>query len=463
MKSIKHLACGALLAALPLVAGAQGVSLPAYETFTLDNGATVLLMEKHDVPLVALQARIAGGALADAAGKEGSAALLAELMRKGAGTRDGKAFAEAVDAAGGRLAISSDLESLQLDAEFMARDAQLMIDLSADALLRPTLDPAEFSKLREREIQSLAAAKDGDPRQLVDLYGRGWLFRGHPYGRPTVGDESSLARISIDDIRAYREGLGGDRLILAVVGDFKAADMKKALASAFGGWGKAKGGLPQVVAKPAEKGRRVLLVDKPGATQSYFWLGNVGVDRRDAELPAQTLVNTVFGGRFTSMINTELRIKSGLSYGARSALVRYDKPGPAQISSFTRTEATGQAMDLALVTLDRLHKDGISAEMRDSSKNYVLGQFPPNLETAPALADRIAEIAFYGLGRDDVDGYGSRIQAVTPEQLAKAVAVFPGTQDLAIVIIGDAGKLRDQVKKYGPVTEMKISDPRFVP
>jgi zinc protease len=463
MTPILRFAGAALLAVLPAVATAQGITLPPYDTVTLGNGATVLLMEKHDVPLVAMNIRLAGGALADAPGKEGSAALLAELMQKGAGKRDARAFADAVDGAGGELSIDSDMETLQLDAQFMARDAQLMIDLGADALLRPTLDPAEFAKVRDRAVQSLAAAKDSDPRQLVGAYGRAWLFRGHPYGRAVSGDETSLAKVTLDDLRAYRNGLGGDRLIIAVVGDFKSAEMKKAIESAFGGWGKAQGSLPTVAAKAAEKGRRVLLVDKPGATQSYFWLGNVGVDRRDPELPAQTLVNTVFGGRFTSMINTELRIKSGLSYGANSGLARYGKPGSAQITSFTRTEATGQALDLALTTLDRLHQDGISADMRDSAKNYVLGQFPPNLETAPALANRIAEIAFYGLDRGDVDSYGDRIKAVTPEQLTKAVAVYPTTANLAIVVIGDASKLRDQVGKYGPVTEMKITDPRFVP
>ncbi|KFN41425.1 M16 family metallopeptidase [Arenimonas oryziterrae] len=452
-----------VLAASPMLALADGVALPAYEQVTLANGAQLLLMEKHDVPLIALDVRLRGGALADPAGKEGSAALLAELLKKGAGKRNAAQFAEAIDAAGGKLNVGSDLESLDLSAEFLSRDAQLMIDLSADALLRPAMDAGEFAKVRERAIQSIAAAKDSDPRQLVGPYGRAWLFRGHPYGRPADGDETSLATVTLADLQAYRTRLGGDRLIIAVVGDFQTADMKQRLQAAFGGWGKAQGELPTVPVKAKETGRRVLLVDKPGATQSYFWLGNVGVDRRDPELPAQTLVNTVFGGRFTSMINTELRIKSGLSYGASSGLARFDKPGTAQITSFTRTEATGQAIDLALATLDRLHKDGIAADMRESAKNYVLGQFPPDLETGPDLADKLAELAFYGLDRSDVDAYGERIRAVTPEQFAKGITVYPDTKDLAIVIIGDASKLRETAKKYGPVTEMKISDPHFAP
>ncbi len=463
MIGIRHIALGIALATLPALSSAANFTLPAFEQVTLDNGAQLLLMEKHDVPLVALSARLRGGSLIDPPGKEGSAALLAEMLQKGAGTRDAKQFAEAVDSAGGELQIASGLESLQLDAQFLARDAQLMIDLSSDALLRPTLSPDEFTKVKDRAIHSLAAAKDEDPRQLTGTYGNAWLFRGQAYGRPVSGDETSLAKVTLDDLRAYRQQLGGDRLIIAVVGDFKSAQMKQSLQAAFGAWPKAAGALPEVSAKSPEKGRRVLLVDKPGATQSYFWLGNVGVDRRDPELPAQTLVNTVFGGRFTSMINTELRIKSGLSYGARSSLERFDKPGAAAISSFTRTETTGQALDLALTTLDRLHKEGVATPMRDSAKNYVLGQFPPKLETAPDLADKLAELAFYGLDHNDVDTYASRISAVTPEQLTKAITVYPDSRNLAIVIIGDAGKLRDTAKRYGPVTEIKITDPHFVP
>ncbi|HOZ04639.1 MAG TPA: insulinase family protein, partial [Arenimonas sp.] len=210
-------------------------------------------------------------------------------------------------------------------------------------------------------------------------------------------------------------------------------------------------------------GRRILLIDKPGATQTYFWLGNVGTNRADSERPAQALANTVFGGRFTSMLNTELRIKSGLSYGAYSGMMRYEQPGPVHIVSYTRTDATIQAIDLTIATLDRLHKEGISNDMQESAKNYVLGQFAPTLETGPQMADKLSELALYRLNRDEVDLYAKNIRGVTPEQFSKAIAVYPANADLVMVLIGDAAKIRDSVKKYGPVTEMKISEPRFSP
>lgn len=441
------------------------VTLPDAQRSTLANGAEVILVEKRDTPLVSMQILVRGGALADAAGKEGTAMLLAELLSKGAGKRDAAQFAEAIEAAGGSLTTQAATESLALSASFLAEDTGLMLELSSDALLRPRLDATEFDKLRQRSIDGIAAAKDGDVSGLVSTYAYAELFAGHPYGRPNGGDETSLAAIGREDVqRYYADQVGGDRFIIVVVGDIDAKALQPRIAEAFGGFRKAGGTLPQVTAAPKQKGRQVLLVDKPGSAQTYFWLGNVGVPRRDPDDAARTLVNTVFGGRFTSMLNTELRINSGLSYGARSSLNRLTTPGAVSVRSFTRTDATVQAIDLALTTLDRFHAEGLSAEMLESSRNYVLGQFPPDLETNGQIAETFADLALYGLPVDDIDGYAERVAAVDAAGAATAIAsTYPASSDLVLVLIGDAAKIREGVAKYGTVTEMKISEPRFAP
>ena len=464
MKSYRSMFVALVAAFAFSCAAAADIKLPAYQTITLDNGATLLLMPRKDVPLVAANVAVRGGALADAAGKEGTADLLGEMLSQGAGTRDALAFAQAVDGAGGNLGFGSSREAIVANAQFLSKDSGLMLSLLADALLRPKMDAAEFDKLRKRAIDGIANAKDSDPRQLIGTYANGWLFRGHPYGRSTAGDETSLATITLADLQAFRaQQMGGDRLVIAIAGDFDAQAVTAQVREAFGGWAKASGALPQVEAKPRESGRRVLLVDKPGATQTYFALGNIGSRHGDPAEAAQDLVQTAFGGRFTSMLNTELRVKSGLTYGARSAIDRSRMPGAATISSFTKTESTKAAIDLAIATLDRLHKDGLDAATIASAKHYVAGQFAPDLETAPQLAGQLASMALYGDTRDAIDGYLGRIAAATPEQIATARAVFPDSKDLVIVAIGDAARIRDTMKGYGPLTEMKLTDPRFSP
>jgi predicted Zn-dependent peptidase len=279
------------------------------------------------------------------------------------------------------------------------------------------------------------------------------------------GSERSLEGVSLDDVkRYYAAQTGGDRLILTVVGDFRAADMKQRLGAAFGDWRKAGAAMPAAAAMAAVQGRRVLLIDKPGATQTYFWLGNVGASRTDPARAAQTLVNTVFGGRFTSMLNTELRIKSGLSYGVSSGFDRLSQPASFQIASFTQTDKTVAAVDLALATLDRLHAEGLDAAALASAKNYVLGQFPPTIETNGQLAGRLADMVFFGLGPEDVNEYAKRVAAVDAAAVKTTIErAFPVSGKLAIVLIGDAAEIRDPAKKYGPVAEMKITDPTFAP
>jgi predicted Zn-dependent peptidase len=458
-----------LLFALVLAAHAQvpanGVRLAPFEQHRLANGAVLVLMEKRDTPLVSMRAVLRGGSMGDPAGKEGSAALLAELLQKGAGKRDAAAFAEAIESVGGELAASAQTESLSVGAGFLARDVDLMVELVADALLRPRLDDREFVKARTLAIQSIAAAKDGDPRDLIDIYGDAWLFRGHPYGRPTEGSEKSLESITLDDLKTYYAAqCGGDRLIITVVGDIRAGEMKRRVEEVFGGWRKAGTAAPIATAMTRVQDRRVLLVDKPGTTQAYFWLGNVGADRTDPARAAQTLANTVFGGRFTSMLNTELRIKSGLSYGASSGFARLTKPGAFEINSYTQTEKTAEAVDLALATLDRLHAEGIDADALASAKSYLLGQFPTAIETNGQLANRLADIVFFGLDRSDVDEYAARVRAVDSAGISAAIARdFPKSGDLAMVVIGDGAEIREAVRKYGPVTEMKITEPTFAP
>jgi zinc protease len=451
---------GAYAAAQPV-----GIKVPAFQRFVLPNGLTLVLMPKKDVPLIAFNGFVRGGSLSDPADKPGVASLVADLLDRGAGKRSAAEFAEAVEGVGGSFSAAAGAESISFNGQFLARDRALMIELLSDALLHPHLDAGEFAKLRDREIEFIKSAKDSDPSQIIGIYGRAWLFGKHPYGRPQGGSESTLAAITHGDVTSYHSAnFGADRTTLVFAGDFDAAWMKKALTQAFSSWARSSARPVTLTAAPRITGRRVLLVDSPGSVQTYFWLGNVGVDKRYNGRPALDLVNTLYGGRFTSILNTELRIKSGLTYGASSGFVRATVPGAFAIRSFTQTDTTGQALDLALETLERLKHDSLPAEMLESARAYVLGQFPLQFETGAHWAAALSDIEFYGLGKDYIEGYGPTLTRVDMAEAAAVTAdAFPRPGDLAIVLIGDAAKIREAAARYGPVTEMKLSDPDFTP
>jgi zinc protease len=209
-------------------------------------------------------------------------------------------------------------------------------------------------------------------------------------------------------------------------------------------------------------GRHVLLVDKPDATQTYFIVGNVGISETDADRAPARVVNTLFGGRFTSMFNDELRIKSGYSYGASSAFQEYRTPGPFVMSTYTRNATTGPAIDKTFEVLERLHGHPFKDADLTSAKNYIRGTFPPTLETTPALAMRLA--------KDEVDGitrqqFNAELAAEQSMSLADANRVidkdFFAKDNYVLVMVGKASEIAPIAAKYGPVTTKKITDPGY--
>lgn len=450
----------ALAALISVAAPCPAIELPRTREVRLPNGTLVILAEKHEVPLIAFHALIRGGALADPAGKEGIAELTGGLLRKGAGSRTAQEIAALVDGLGADINTGSGPEGSYVSGEFMSRDQTIMLDLLADVLRRPKFPADEFEKLKAQSIDALTAEKD-DPPSVLGEYALAFLYGAHPYGRPVDGDEATLKGLSHDDVLGYyRANYGGDRLILSVVGDFSSQAMESKIRAKFADWPAPKSPVPQAPAVARRAGRRVLLVDKPDATQSYFWIGNVGVARVDPDRVPLDVANTAYGGRFTSILNTALRIEGGLTYGASLRAPRFTQPGPIAVVSFTKTESTGKAVDVALQTFAAVRRAGIDSTTLISAKSYMIGQYPPRLETEDQIAGAYADLAFYGLGRDELEQYTDRVARTGVGDVKRVIQrVYPPAEDLTFVFIGNAAAIRAAVKKYGPVTEVKITEP----
>jgi predicted Zn-dependent peptidase len=458
-----HAVALSLLAGTALLAGvavAEPLRLPPTRTLTLPNGVRLVLAEKRDVPMISFIAYLQGGSLADPEGKEGVASLTADMLRKGAGKRSARQIASEVDAAGAALSTGAVMEVTWISGEFLERDQGLMVDLLRNLLRNPTFPDSEFVKLKQQSIDALRSAKD-DPNNLLTAYGTGYFFGSHPYGRPVDGDEASLARITREDVlAAYRANYGADRLILAMVGDFDPKHMEGVLKRALGDWPRAQTPRPAVAKPKRATGKHVLLVDKPDATQTYFWIGNLGISKYDPERDAVDVANTALGERYTSLLNTALRIKSGLTYGARSRFQRYAEPGAFAITSYAKTESTKRALDLALETLGHFRSTGLDAELLSSVRNYLTGLHPTNLETSDQIASSLAILVHADLPWTEVTAYTDRIAALDSAKVRAAIQrVYPPSEDLTMVLIGNAEQIRPVARQYGEVVEAKFDQP----
>jgi predicted Zn-dependent peptidase len=470
----------ALVAALALLAGASGgnvagaevkamshvdVPVPANLRVTLANGLRLILVPRHDIPLLAFNLLLRGGAQLDPPGRAGTAALAASLLTHGAGARDAYAFADAVEGAGGNLDADAHAEVIQVHGQFLARDSRLMLELLADAVLHPRFAAGELEKLRTRRIEEIKAAKDSAPQSLLGSYGRALLFAGHPYGRPVGGSEQSLAQITREDVTGfYAAQAGADRATLVIAGDFDPVRIQKDVAAVFGAWPRSAQPLPPLAETRRIVGRRVLLVDAPGSAQTYFWLGNVGVPRRFPQRAALDIAGSAFGGSFGSLLNQELRIKTGLTYSASARFTRGTVAGEFAIGSFTQTDSTARALEVALATLARLHQPGLDALTIDRARNYLLGQYPLAFETPADWAQALGELDLYGLPESYIGHFGSDLLQTDAAAISAVIATaFPSADDLDIVLIGDAARIGDAAAKFGPVTRMPLAAPDFAP
>lgn len=441
---------------------AQTLHLLPHQKIVLKNGLTVLLLEKHGVPLVDIAAIVKTGAAGDPEGEAGLAATTAQLLRKGTKSRSAQQFSSDLDFIGGSFSANAGPDFTSITAEFLSKDIDKGLNLFADAVLHPTFPQNETDKLLAQNIDTVKASKD-DPQQVIGEYYDAYLFGANPYGHPREGDENSLKRIRREGVvNFYQANYGPQNTILAVAGEFNGAELRKKLEETLGNWSGAPAKMAAVPAFAEVKGKRLLLVDKPDATQMYFAIGNVGIKRNDPDRVACYVVNTLFGGRFTSELNEALRVESGYTYGAFSFFDERKAAGVFEISSFTKNETTIPAIDLALKVLHKLHEEGVTAEQLKSAKSFIKGQFPPTIETSQQLARLIASNEFYGLDDSEINELEARVDAVTPEIARQMIQKHFPEDNLVFVLIGNASAIGSGVQKYAEKHDARsISEPGF--
>ena len=431
------------------------LKLPPYKRVKLANGMTLLLMEQHEVPLISFSVVIRSGAVADPPGKEGLASVTAELLRKGTKTRTADQLSSELDFIGGQLATNAAADSSRLAAEFVTKDLAKGLDLLVDVVLNPTFPQDQVTKVLKQRLDGIKAAKDRAQGVIAQYFNRS-LYGSHPYGHPPAGDERSLAALTREDVvRFYGANYIPGGTVFAVCGDFSTSEIEKLLSARFSAWqSKPAAGVPIPDPTPAQ-GTMLLIVDKPDATQTFFRIGNVGISRSNPDRVWIRVVNTLFGGQFTSWLNTELRINKGLTYGVSSGFDERLKSGPFFINSFTPNATTAEAIDLTLATLKRLHAQGMTEGELRSAKTYIKGQFPLQLETTDRLAEMLAELELFGLDGSDIDRFYAKVDAMTVADAKRIIQQYFPLENLVFVVIGKASEIEPMVEKYAKRVDRK--------
>jgi predicted Zn-dependent peptidase len=433
-------------------------TLPKYQQFKLKNGLTVYLMEQHEVPVINVSMIFPAGAIQDNH-HSGLASLTAKALMYGTKSLSKQELDEKIDFLAAEVRTGATKEFSSLSASFAAKDKEVMLNYISQIVTTPAFDKTEFEKDKQRLLISLEQRKES-PSSMIMSYFEKLIFGNHVYGNVTSGTGSSVKPLTIQDVVTfYHNNYFPTGSAIAIVGDFKSADMKKLVNKYLNSW-KAKGN-PQKISeqtiKPAQKAK-VLLVNKDDARETTFYIGATGVSRNNPDVVAIEVVNTFFGGRFTSMLNDELRVNSGLTYGARSRFIQYRNSGTFLISSFTAKENSEKAISLAIEVLNRLHKNGLDDKSLASSKNYVKGQFPPDYETPGQLANLLTSMFWYKYNESFINNFEKNVDELTTEKSKLIINKYFPLNNLQIVMIGKADELKEFATKLGDVEIVQIKD-----
>jgi zinc protease len=423
----------------------------------LPNGLRVLVNEDHRLPRVSIGLAVRRGAAVETPAQAGGVSFMAELLERGAGKRDSLAFAEAVDQLGASFAANADWDSVELGISGLSRDFDALLDLFADAALRPRFDAREVQRARAALLAGLERAKD-DPATLAGWHANRAVYGAHRFALPVSGTPETVARLDEKTARAYHQRLFvPNGAIASVTGDVDAEAVIAALSKSFGAWPRGPvidaGAPPPAQAPPA---RVITVVDRPDLGQARIVVGHEGIARSDDDRIAVSLFNLVIGGSgFSSRLMNALRGEEGLTYGVSTSYSMRRAPGPFFAATFTRVEKTRAALDILLAELERARSKPPAEDELSWARTLATGSFAMGLETSDAVTGALVDLDVYGLPEDSLDTYRTRVRAITPAQIAAVANAHLHPERAAIVLVGPAKAIVPQLDGLGTVEVVK--------
>ncbi|MDO9594009.1 MAG: pitrilysin family protein [Lutibacter sp.] len=438
---------------------AQGYKLPEYTSFKLPNGLTVYLMEQHDVPVISVSAVLPAGAIYDH-DKAGLAFLTSKALKHGTKNYSKLKLDEEIDFIGAYIGTDASKEFASVSSKFAAKDKDKMLTIIKEIMLDPVFNAEEFEKEKSRLLVGLEQQKES-PRAVIGNYFDKLLYGNHVYGNTIQGDLSSIGKLTVEDIKTfYNTNYKPNQAAISIVGDFSSKEMKRKLTALFSNWKKSE----NIIENPALKNiaslseNKVLLINKDDAKETTFYIGAPGISRNNPDFVAIEVINTLFGGRFTSMLNDELRVNTGLTYGANSRFNTLKNGGSFVINTFTASKTTQDAIDKSLEVLNKLHTNGIDENSLTSAKNYVKGQFPPRYETTNQLANLLTQMFWYNFDASFIENFEKNVDSLNLEKANQIISQYFPKNNFQFVLVGKAADIKKIAEKYGEVTEVNIKD-----
>ncbi|HEY6806573.1 MAG TPA: pitrilysin family protein [Pyrinomonadaceae bacterium] len=434
--------------------------VPTWTKTQLSNGATLIVSERHNLPLISFTITFVGGANQfEPADKRGVAGMTSSMLTEGTATKTGDELSDALQLLGTNVNASVGGEEGQISFVSTTTNFEPTLSIMADMMLNSTFPAAALDRLRGRTLVNLTQAKDQPTVVGAQVFSRVLYGAAHPYGQRAT--ETSIKAITRDDIVAFQKAYyQPGRAIITVVGDTTAAKAKAAIEKGLAAW--AKGGTkpsfdyPNV---PELQPAKIYLVDKPDAAQSVVNIGLPGPPRNTPDYFALQVMNTILGGQFQSRLNANIREQKGYSYGVNSGFGYGKGPGAFRAGGSIVSAKTDAALIEFMKELKGI-EGGIPVtdeELKTAKDNLIQG-LPARFSSVAAVSSSISTIAVQGLPDDYYQTYAKNVAAVTKDDLLRVAKKYIDLSHIAIVIVGDRRAVEAGLKatNIAPLTILDI-------
>ena len=426
------------------------VAWPSRNAFRLPNGLQVVLVERRNFPRVRMELFFRSGNAV--ARLPGLAEMTATVVRAGTENRSERQIDDDLRRMGADLGASAGADTSAIAISGISESLTGIIEMIFDLARHASFPEGEFERERRQRLEELRVSRT-TAGFLSGERLRHTLFGRHPYSRiaPT---ENELQAYRREDLTSYyTEHYGPGEALFVAAGDFEVAHMRELVEKHFTNWQSPAPMPSNTAAPPTLNGRKVYLVNLPGAVQAEILLGNRSITRQHSDWRALTLANSLFGGAFNSRLVMNIREQKGYTYSPRSSAHALRQYGYFSVHAAVRNEVTAATLTEMFYEMDRMRSLPVGADELADAKNYMTGAFSLGVATLEGVMGQISSVYLDEMPEDYLETYREKIQALTSEDIMLAARRYFDSPNEQIIIVGDAAELRDQAALFGEVEE----------
>lgn len=400
------------------------------------NGARVLFVPTHQVPMLDLNVVFAAGAAHDG-NAPGSAQLTANLLNEGAGKLNADQIAEAFDNVGAIYSSTAtrDMAIFSLTALTDSKYLHPSLDTFVAILNSPTFPEDAFLRAQKQTLIAIQQNQQA-PDVLAKNAFFAALYPNAPYGHPTIGTEISIKNLKKIDLQNfYKQYYVGKNALVTIVGDVTRAQAEQIAEATVGHL--PEGNAANPVGLVSLNAAQTKLINYPSA-QTQIFLGQVGINFQNPNYFPLMVGNYILGGApLTSRLFNQVRETRGLAYGVGSGFAPLNGNGPFFVMLSTRNQEANKALEVTRTTLQDFITQGPTDAELTAAKNKIINGFPLTFASNSAIAGQLIQIGFYNLPLNYLDTYRSKVAAVTREQVLQSYQSTIRPSNFVTIMVGD--------------------------